>query len=628
VFAVRATVLRVCPVMCKVSRGSTGAQEETRAVLSAAEASVLHGVLQAPRTKIMDSVDRAEELKLENLLDDLCCDQEIVDAMLVSDVLAHDCASFALICDCAVPVVTSQNLEKGCDVYLDDMKMRQVIKTRDQVQAYSHTVAQKIYEERSAHLAVQETCYQDVLVRCSVSGRVAWLRWSQRRGGGGGQLGAGDTRVDSQVVGGGDLLVTYVRPGRAPVQPAAVQVFYAGDQSSVKVLMSASRPGPAAPSEGSGVQAGEGSISVLSASGVCVHSCLRDLHVLEISGGAGTTATSGTEVDFIMTVLEWHTTPHGPVVAGSTEPAQFTDVVVFGADDQRHGVVLCLTLPTELVGRVPWLSRGARVAVSAAVVVHVDGVHDILRVARGDRTLIVAQDGSSHSGSGTDTRKRPRSAWAQAALPATKKGPAVLESPATATAVSSPLSVSLPVWVWEDERRRYSALRDSAGCFVPSNQEHDLERCERLVIPIATLNPTACSGGGASSAGTLWVDVADASAGGQTRLAMLDRQLLQLFSPMIEVETGRGKDGELIQEKSVSPVRVVLSQCHHQRPAAIAKPKNEEEKSGAEQRYGARDGAACVGDGAEHETRASRSEEREVEVVTVWRVVWVSQATD
>jgi hypothetical protein len=97
VFAVRATVLRVCPVMCKVSRSSMGTQEETLAVLSAAEASILHGVLQAQRTKIMDSVDRAEELKLETLLDDLCCDQEIIDAMLVSDVLAHDCASFALI---------------------------------------------------------------------------------------------------------------------------------------------------------------------------------------------------------------------------------------------------------------------------------------------------------------------------------------------------------------------------------------------------------------------------------------------------------------------------------------------------------------------------------------------------
>jgi hypothetical protein len=95
VFAVRATVLRVCPVMCKVSRSSMGTQEETRAVLSAAEASILHGVLHAQRTKIMDCVDRAEELKLKNLLDDLCCTQEIVDAMLVSDALTHDCVSLA-----------------------------------------------------------------------------------------------------------------------------------------------------------------------------------------------------------------------------------------------------------------------------------------------------------------------------------------------------------------------------------------------------------------------------------------------------------------------------------------------------------------------------------------------------
>lgn len=97
----RVTVLRICPAMCKVFREETSpaltatgsavatapapsSRYPTAASLSAAEVTVLQGVLETQRRRIMDTVDRAEELKLENLLDDLGCDQAIVDAMLVS----------------------------------------------------------------------------------------------------------------------------------------------------------------------------------------------------------------------------------------------------------------------------------------------------------------------------------------------------------------------------------------------------------------------------------------------------------------------------------------------------------------------------------------------------------------
>lgn len=46
-----------------------------------------HSQLESQRRRALDTVDRAEELQLENLLDDLGCDQWVVDALLVSTCL-------------------------------------------------------------------------------------------------------------------------------------------------------------------------------------------------------------------------------------------------------------------------------------------------------------------------------------------------------------------------------------------------------------------------------------------------------------------------------------------------------------------------------------------------------------
>lgn len=53
-------------------------------VLSGAEAQALHRVLEALRHKIADSIDKADELQLSNLLEDIGCEETTTRALLVS----------------------------------------------------------------------------------------------------------------------------------------------------------------------------------------------------------------------------------------------------------------------------------------------------------------------------------------------------------------------------------------------------------------------------------------------------------------------------------------------------------------------------------------------------------------
>jgi hypothetical protein len=94
VYSIRIEILKVCPLMFKVTRpGATGESSETagaprRALtLSLAEMTALRRVLEARKQVVMDTIDRADELKLSNLLDDLDCDKTTSDAIQVPSFL-------------------------------------------------------------------------------------------------------------------------------------------------------------------------------------------------------------------------------------------------------------------------------------------------------------------------------------------------------------------------------------------------------------------------------------------------------------------------------------------------------------------------------------------------------------
>lgn len=52
-------------------------------VLSSAEAGVLRRLCDSQKAKIADGIDRAEELQLQTLLEDIDCDEDLAKTLLV-----------------------------------------------------------------------------------------------------------------------------------------------------------------------------------------------------------------------------------------------------------------------------------------------------------------------------------------------------------------------------------------------------------------------------------------------------------------------------------------------------------------------------------------------------------------
>lgn len=87
-YAIRAKILKICAPMCKVAQHTADPAAPDggpgrAVVLSGAEAGALRRLRDAQRAKISDSIDRAEELQLPNLLEDIDCDEDLAKTLLV-----------------------------------------------------------------------------------------------------------------------------------------------------------------------------------------------------------------------------------------------------------------------------------------------------------------------------------------------------------------------------------------------------------------------------------------------------------------------------------------------------------------------------------------------------------------
>lgn len=98
-YAIRAKVLKVCTPMCKITQLGTDSGSnatDTNAfvrsvVLSSGEANTLRRLRDTQKAKIADTIDRAEELQLKNLLEDIDCDEDLAKTLLVRNKSIFSC---------------------------------------------------------------------------------------------------------------------------------------------------------------------------------------------------------------------------------------------------------------------------------------------------------------------------------------------------------------------------------------------------------------------------------------------------------------------------------------------------------------------------------------------------------
>lgn len=417
--------------------------------------------------------------------------------------------------------------------------MRELLRTKERVQAYSQVVSQRLLEERTAHLQVSELPYQDVLLECAISKSLRWLRFQQRKNSGAQSHSSEQTLLGGEFYPGADLLITNLKPGRAPLGSYAVSVLLACDSSTVKNLSTAGTSSTVTPNKVRQVTVTspsldaisvlatslESAVQVWTSSGPTTSPSLRSLTVPN-SGDSGN-AISGFEVSFQCLIIDWHSVESSPTGPGAT-----TELKLFAIDAQRMGVVLTYPLPTDLVGRLPWLIKGQSVWVDCALLEHCDVPKDIVQVRRGERTVISAcaatgageqssdfgvrnnvnimssaakssavKNKASNNMSGVKrvaflppmvtpgTAEAKRSRLQYASVPPSATKPPLEKNYPEPSVLSFSLYDTLP-WVLEDERRRYSSLRDCGQCFEPSRQPGDQEQCDRQMIAHATVRYT------------------------------------------------------------------------------------------------------------------------------------------
>ena len=498
-------------------------------------------------------------------------------------------------------------MERGGEVDLDDQMLRRLQHAREKVSSYAQSLSMKLFEERTEHLQVQESCYQDVLIRCAVSDTTAWLRLQYRSTGSQNPV---TSLLKPEFSVGCSMLVTNIRPGHSAALHSGftLPILHTCDTSTMRVLPNPTIritpvsdrdlprsvvPSPLYSSPISAATPPKPEVSVISHRGVKHLFSLRCLQPSPTHTSADPqqqmlcTAHPGSEISCTFVLTDWH-------LEDSNNTDATTQLTIFGVGGDRHGVVLYYTVPTELTSKLSWLIPNACVTVSNAVLVQVDLSNDIVRLMRGDHTVValthsetasyphtrVGYSGTSSSiGSGSKTMynqvsgvkrryqdsgtipsgpamvtpgtavstntqqfKRPRrSTGSSSVIPSSTStsnanssavsfrtpGRAIAKShtvtsfvtPFTVTersnnttgattvgttvttvqdadsSITNPTPTTSPTkyllqelpWVVADERRRYEALRDGTGCFVPSRNPHDLERCERITLPTATI---------------------------------------------------------------------------------------------------------------------------------------------
>jgi hypothetical protein len=194
-------------------------------------------------------------------------------------------------------------------------------------------------------------------------------------------------------------------------------------------------------------------------------------------------------------------------------------------------------------------------------------------------------------------------------------------------------------WVKEDEQRRYAALRDCLGCFVPSNQPHDLERCDRLVLPAARLQEAVANTPGSDEQSALdqgeeapvrMLTLTDTATGAEKEV-MVDSRLLAYLLRRVETAPQRRVNPLLSPAEHAAEggsgalggraLRVVLSQCYHQvqmssTPHLVGKPTEDHTETEAQPSGG-------KGEGDFDCKMVSASE-----VKLYWKLVWLSPAVN
>lgn len=347
----------------------------------------------------------------------------------------------------------------------------------------------------------------DVLMECSVSKLHFWMRMMYRgdidddSSSSGGRAGA-KFSLGSQFALGNEIAVANVK--RIHTQ-SSLPLVMCSSGSRVTVLSSAESTTLSAAGIVQKTDSAMGSQMINSLRDVVI-AFTTNQSVSETKYG-GKFASGRREVSFICTIVDWiEQKPPSGDASGVDDG--LISITIFGIDSSRTCVEIRYSFPVELVGKLNWLAKKNVILVQYGVIQQVDEKYDVIQVSKGDHTNIQyvsgGVNGSGGSSSGSPTKK---------ATPNKRKYDDLSSS--TSAAKGTPLNgvdlkgiqrFEVPADMFENEHRRYQALRNNANqfqAFHPLRKQTRrmiIEKCHRIHwngVKILGLEErsSGCSGG-------------------------------------------------------------------------------------------------------------------------------------
>ena len=449
VFAVTVRVARLCQRMTRIRSPYT-------AVVDMAEEKALRNYIEGKKHSLHESLQGDEEMKMTSILENLGCDQWIIDAMV--------------------------SLEGGGQVNLTDSQETELHRVHERIGAESRATMERLQRERSAELELDSSSYQDVLVQCCNSGLWAWVRLDTPGGGGDGDFSAPHMETFRE---GSTVLLTNLKPINSR---CAFPLFLYGANSSMRYVTANFD----APSHANGanvkVQSASATATQTAERGIVEYSSTRSLLN---SFGEKKSREKNKEVSCTGRVLHWTNstdTGHGSPGSSSNNTSGsevkvngVTSLEVLISDSSRVLVVLKYTVPTVALSSLHWLHIGCKVVVLYGLVEHVDHDMDIVCLARGDRTRVTCGEEVA-----TTLRKQQAITPRQASSAAGRRKSANFSTNSSSAKKDAAAAVereeelhSTIAFFCEGEKRRYAALSANKTYFCCPESWRMVESCRR-----------------------------------------------------------------------------------------------------------------------------------------------------
>jgi len=348
-------LLTICSPMAKIQKryGDTTCTVDKRSsslkhlIMDASELIEYRRLTEKRREAIVKEVENDDDLKLENILDDVCSDENIISII--------------------------KNSIAGYEVTMDYDQQREVNKVMSRVKQLQQDTATKLMNQKVAELNSDETIYVDALVRDLRSQTLAWIRCMIQRNDS--EKITDKMSVFSSFPLGSVIALSNINKMRPTLCSTPLFVLRSNSACTMSSVKSTS----------CNLNLGLGTIQ------------LEPIEFLRTTmetpwgnySDAVCATKLGSEISLLCTIIGWRKIYENdePYIEITTlDKSRVTAIILYPYDNNSNTDNILSNITTNCGLR--WLKKAENIVVSLGMIRDVDHTYDIVRLIRHDRTVI------------------------------------------------------------------------------------------------------------------------------------------------------------------------------------------------------------------------------------------------